>query len=383
MMSRRLSLIALVLSIVFIPVFTASAFRVIPAALRMEQAPATVETYTLTVKNDTDNTEEVRLYLGDWLRYPDGEHDWDIPPRGARWDVQEEVAAGDTVVIRYRVEILTDYDLEVSGHFRMLKPGLSGPVIGVSAITTAGIGMAPTPPTNLAPWIERTLLGIGPDGMATVQLDIHCPVDCAGITIYEAFSRSVQIEEIDSAGGTFYTVNHSCIDWITLSHTRFTLQPDESQEVQVEVATPLHFSGAYWATIFVESQPRVSSTEGIQIASIYRTAIKVFVTAPGTQHLAGEVTKVAVINTEELEIQFSFANTGNVSLAPAGTIEIIDRSGEVVLSLPIETFYVLPGSYAITTVNSDPLAVGIYQVRVMIDYGGDSLAGGVRAFRVK
>ena len=383
MMSRRLSLITLVLSIVLMSVFTASAFRVIPASLRMEQAPATVETYTLTVKNDTDNTEEVRLYLGDWLRYPDGEHDWDIPPRGARWDVQEEVAAGDTVAIRYRVEILTDYDLEVSGHFRMLKPGLSGSIIGTSALTAATIGTMPESLGGAAPWIGRTLLGIDSNGMATVQLDIHCPVDCAGITIYEVFSRSVQIEEIDSAGGTFYTVNHSCIDWITLSHTRFTLQPDESQEVQVEVATPHHFSGAYWATIFVESQPRVSSTEGIQIASIYRTAIKVVITAPGTQHLAGEVTKVAVMNTEELEIQFSFANTGNVSLAPAGMIEIIDRSGEVVLSLPIETFYVLPGSYAITTVNSDPLAVGIYQVRVMIDYGGDSLAGGVRAFRVK
>lgn len=382
-MNKRVSLTLLVIGILFVANLTASALRVSPAAFSVKQAPATVKTYMLTVTNNTTKTEEVRLYLGDWLREPNGKHDWDIPPRGARWDLQGVIPAGKTFAFRYRTQLPADGDLKVSGHFLMRKPGFAGPVIGPSAITAGAIGVVPTPPADSIPWVGRTILGINPIGMVTVQLTVHCPVQCAGITIYEEFSRSVHIEQIDSPEVAIHTVNRSCIDWINLSQDRLTLDPGKSQGIQVKITTPPHFSGTYWATIFVETRPQITIKEGTQIANIYRTAVKVYVTAPGTQRLTGEVTKVAVINNDKLKIQFSFVNTGNVQLASTGTVEIIDRTGQTVRSLPIETFYVLPGSYAIETVDAAPLPPGIYQARVTIDYGGENLAGGVRAFRVK
>ncbi len=54
----------------------ASAFRVGPSSFHLEQAPGTEEAYALVITDDTDRTEEVRLYLGDWMRAPNGEHDW-------------------------------------------------------------------------------------------------------------------------------------------------------------------------------------------------------------------------------------------------------------------------------------------------------------------
>jgi hypothetical protein len=383
MTSRKLSLIAWVISIAIIPMFTASAVQVIPASLRVTQSPGGTETYTLTVINNTTKLEEIRLYLGDWLRYPDGDHDWDIPPRGARWNLEGPIAAGEVTSILYQVRLPAEEPVEVTGWFRMREPGLADPITGPSTLTADMIETGLEAPAGDDPWIGRRILEIDPDGVATMQLDIHCPVECAGITIYEEFSRSVNIEGVDSAGGDLYTVNRSCIDWITLSNTELKLEPDESREASVEVAAPDSFSGEYWATIFVESQPQVTASGGVQISNIYRTAIKVYITAPATQNLAGKLTGIAVTNAEELQIQFSFANMGNVSLTPTGTAEIIDLSGTAVVTLPVGKFYVLPGSYAIATLTNEPLPAGTYQARVIIDYGGDSRVGGVRTFKVE
>jgi hypothetical protein len=382
-MRRILSLMFVFVGMILMPIFTAYSVLVTPAPLDLKQAPGTTRSYTLTVENNTTETEEIKLYLGDWLRYPDGEHDWDIPSRGARWNVPGPFAAEEVASVVYRVKLHADVAVEVTGWFRMCEPGLGDPITGSSTLTADMIGEGPEPPPSDEPWIGRRILEIDPDGVATVELDIHCPVECAGITLYEEFSRSVHIEPIDSAGGDLYTVNHSCIDWIDLSVTQFRLEPDESREVGVTVNTPLGFSGLYWATIFAESQPTVNTREGVQVSNIYRTAIKVYVTAPGTEELAGEVTSVVVTTDGKLEIQFSFSNTGKVQLSPTGTIDVIDRSGVVASSLPIERFYVLPGSYAVRTLTAEPLTSGIYQARVILDYGGDNPVGGVRTFKVE
>ena len=191
---------------------------------------------------------------------------------------------------------------------------------------------------------------------------------------------------LDSGGGTFDAVNRSCADWITLSKTHLNLLPGETKEVSLRMAAPAGISGMYWGVVFVESAPTPEDRAGTQILSIYRTAVKVYVTAPGTAELAGRVSGVDITSTDPLRLKVGFDCTGNVQLTVSGTIDVIDETGTTVRSLPIAEFYVLPGGHQDVLVNDSsaaPLAVGVYQAVARLDFGGENQVGGVRAFRVK
>lgn len=115
--------------------------------------------------------------------------------------------------------------------------------------------------------------------------------------------------------------------------------------------------------------------------------MKVYVTAPGTEVRAGRVTAVQVAATDPLTLVVGFENTGNVQLAVAGGVDIIDQTGTTVRSLAIEEFLVLPGGRRevelVDSSSSPRLAVGVYQAVARLDYGGENPVGGVRTFRVK
>jgi hypothetical protein len=363
-----------------------AALRVGPSAFHLEQRAETEEKYILAVTNDTDRTEEVRLYLGDWLRTPTGEHDWDIPLDGFRFTLDQDFDAGDTVRVRYAISIPAGHDLQISGEFLALNPRLTGAIRGPSTLAVTGASGETTTPSDSRVSVTRTVESISPLGMAAVSLDVKVLAAVSGIQLYEKLSQHAEVTSLDTAGGTFDTVSRSCADWIALSDGQLSLSPNETRQVALRIATPVGISGMYWAVVFVESMPTPESSTGTQILSVYRTAVKVYVTAPGTAQVSGHIEQVDVTGTNPLSIAIAFDCTGNVQLAASGAVDVIDETGETVRSIPIAEFYVLPASYrSVQVVDSSlsPLPPGIYQAVVHLDYGGDSLAAGVRAFRVR
>jgi hypothetical protein len=145
-------------------------------------------------------------------------------------------------------------------------------------------------------------------------------------------------------------------------------------------------NGSYWSSLFVEAQPEIIEQGGTRILSIPRTAIKIFVTAPGTEVLAGKVSSVSVLGTAPLAVSSTFENEGNVELVVSGQLEIVDRTGTVVRQTAIAEFKVLPGSARVVSVSESAevagLPTGIYQAVVRLEYGGDGPVVGVRGFRV-
>jgi hypothetical protein len=114
---------ACALALVLATAFGAASWaaRVIPNRLDLAQAPGTTETYTLLLEGDQEASEEVRLYLGDWKRAADGEHDWGIPVNGARWTFDEAflVGAWSRSSIRWPTERM---DCRSLGHFGPTPP---------------------------------------------------------------------------------------------------------------------------------------------------------------------------------------------------------------------------------------------------------------------
>jgi hypothetical protein len=383
---RKGRFLAVLLGVIVTLSFSGHAFRVGPSSFHLEQSPGTEETYAFVVTDDTDHAEEVRLYLGDWLRAPNGEHDWDVPLRGARWTFSRAFSAGETVRIRYAVGLPAGRDLRVSGEYLTHEPRLTGAIAGPQVLAPSGPGDGGTPQSGSAVSVTRTAEKVDASGLATVSLDVRAETAFFGITLYEVFSEQVEMTSLDAAGGTFNTVNRSCADWISLSEDHLRLSPGESREVSLRVAVPAGVSGTYWSAVFIESAPTAEEREGTRILSIYRTAVKVYVTAPGTEVRAGRVTAVQVAATDPLTLVVGFENTGNVQLAVAGGVDIIDQTGTTVRSLAIEEFLVLPGGrreVELVNPSSPRLAVGVYQAVARLDYGGENPVGGVRTFRVK
>ena len=364
----------------------ASAFRVGPSSFHLEQAPGTEEAYALVITDDTDRAEEVRLYLGDWMRAPNGEHDWGIPLHGARWTFARAFAAGETLLVRYTVRLAAGRDLTVSGEFATQEPRQTGVVVGPVLLTVGSVGQvgasAPSSPVS----VTRTVEAVDPAGVVTLLLEARAEGSFFGLTLYEVFSERADLTSLEDGGGTFDTVNRSCSDWITLSESRLALRPNESRDVTLRVLVPEGVSGTYWGVVFVESAPTPEEREGTRILSIYRTAVKVYVTVPGTEERAGRVTDVRVTATGPLTAVVEFQNTGNVQLSVGGAVDVIDQTGATVRSLPIDEFLVLPGGrreLEVVDPSSSGLAAGVYQAVARLDFGGENPVGGVRSFRVK
>ena len=362
------------------------AVRVLPAVLHLEQGAGTQEVYTLTLINDTDATEDLRVYVGDWQRLEDGSHDWGVPQNGARWVFARAFAGGEELVVRYTVQLPASRELAVEGYLSTGSPQVSVRSDGMDRIAAdAPTAAMATADEEIA--IARTTASVDENGLATVTLAIRTGAAFDGLTVHETFSERVEIQSVDSGGARFDTINRSNAGWLALSHERLVLEPDESREITVTIDAPERIDGTYWSAVFVESRPEVVEQEGTRVLSIYRTAIKVYVTALGTGELAGAVTGVEVPETSPLAVEATVENTGTVELVVTGEIEVVDRTGETVRELTIGEFKVLPGSARIVVVvdesESEPLPEGIYQAVVSFDYGGDGPVVGVRGFRVR
>ena len=361
--------------------------RVLPASHDLEQQPGTVETYTLTVLNDTEATEELTLYVGDWQRFEDGEYDWGLPLNSARWIFERPFTVGEIVELAYSIQLPSEGSLGIEGSFQALTPEASDTIAGSSFVNHASIGGPPVPSRTPVVWVGRTIESINEEGIAVVRLVIQCNAAFEGLVIHETTAERVDFISLETADSRFDTINRSNAAWISLSHDRLVLQADESRDVIVTVEMPEDVSGTYWSTIFVVSQPQTSDAGGMRVVSIYRTAIKIYVTAFGSDVLEGQVIDVQVGETAPLILYALFENTGNVELVVTGDMQIIDRTGEVVRDLSIDEFKVLPGAKRIVTIldatDAIPLPADIYQAVVSFEYGGDNPVVGVRGFRIR
>lgn len=184
------------------------------------------------------------------------------------------------------------------------------------------------------------------------------------------------------------TVERSLAGWLSLPFTQITLGPEEAAEVAVELAVPslqqAPLAGTYWGIIFVQGEPRPMEQAGTTVMAIERFGVKVYATIAGTEVSEGRVAKLEVTPGEGgYQVVIYYENTGNVHQRVSGSLEVIDRTGAVVQKLELEEFPILPGAARRIAANLPLLARGIYQLRAVMDYGGETLVAGVAVLRVR
>ena len=388
MVKRDIIGLLLLIGLVSGPLF---ALRWLPAELDLEQDPGTVEVYRLTVHNNSDDTEQVSIFVQNWLRDVGGANDFDLPANGARWVFGRTFAAGESVTVSYSFDLDEADEVRISGTALVASPQASLGVGGVLAVSSDGV-TDEADPRSAQIVVERALLSIDENGVATVVVTITANEDLQGIALYEALSVATPITSVDAADGAFATVSRSCGSWISLSADRVELEPDESEDILLTITTPSDYDGSYWCIVMAELVPRVLEQNGTQILAVPQVGAKLFVTAPGTEILSGQISSVALAEDDPLTLEATFTNSGNVQLVVTGAVQVIDQTGEVVRQFAFEVssrdyFRILPGSTRVLTLTDpsegDPLSTGIYQALVTLDFGGDNPVGGVRAFQIR
>lgn len=377
------ALVFVLFAVVIIGV-VASALQITQIEFDLHLAPGTSETYTFKVINNKSNPQEVTVYIGDWTRTSSGENDF-LTLNSARWLFAREFEQGDELNIVYQATI-PKAGISVSGSYASMSPSAQGEIYGPKNLLSIEEEI-PTVPTGAPVSIARIVESTKEDGTVTVNLHVQVLEAFAGLRIDEVFSSHLDVVSIDSAGGEFAAVSRSCGDWITASPESFKIEPGEARSVSFQIAIPEGgLSGMYWAMIFVQAAPRPEQREGATILAIERFGVKVYETIPGTSVLSGEIRNVRKVNDDPLAFDVVFANTGNVQLRPTGMVTVINQNGETVRALSIGEFPLLPGKEQMLSVvddNSSALPSGIYRALVTIDYGGESLAGGTRDFRLR
>jgi len=385
MMQRAIVLTSAVVCAVLFGVIPVLAISISQIEFDLQLPAGSAASYSFQVMNEESRKQEIKVYLGDWVRSKTGDTEF-LPLNGARWLFLREFQKGEELEILYRVRLSTS-DVTVSGSYISGSPSARGEIVGETQLGPSRVGQTSPPNTDEVIRIAREIVAASPEGdSVTVRLGIRILEDVAGLRIDEVFSSHVNIEALDSAGGAFDAAARSNSDWLEVSPQSFQLDAGEAQEVTFSIQVPPDAEGTYWGVIFIEGSPRPEQTEGATVLAIERFGVKIYETVPGTEVLSGEIKQVRKIGNDPLSFEILFENTGNVQLRPSGRVDIAGRTGDLVKALPVEKFYVLPGASRQVEVidQGDSLSPGRYLALAVLDIGNpEYLLAGQLVFEVQ
>lgn len=384
-MRRAFFLVSTSMSALVLASVLTSALQISQIEFDLHLPAGSTANYSFRVVNNETRAQDVKVYKNDWLRTSTGENDF-LPLNGARWLFPRAFHAGEEFQITYLVK-LPAFEVTVSGNYLVASPSARGEIVGETLLFPPRVGEPAQSTTDGTVRIIREIVGASPEGDSlTVRLSARVLEDVVGLRIDEVFSSHIGIEDLDSAGGSFDTVARSNGDWLEVSPLRFRLDAGDAQEVTFSIQVPQGAEGTYWGMIFVEGSPRLEERVGATVLAIERFGVKVYETVPGTEVLSGEVRHVRKVNDDPLSFDVTFVNTGNVQLRPRGQVEITDRTGDIIQTLGVDEFYVLPGAVRYENVvgQENSLPPGRYFALAVLDIGNpDYLVAGQLVFEVE
>jgi P pilus assembly chaperone PapD len=258
------------------------------------------------------------------------------------------------------------------------------------SVAALGVGLAALP--------SQALL------ISNIEFDLTLPRGASETLAFQVLNNEADPLEIqisladwdrDSNGeNRFYppgTLPRSAAPWLSVSPLRFDLAPNEQKEIRFSMKVPADIVGTHWAAIMVEAAPKQTQPQppGTTVVVRRRFAVKVLETPPGTGSKEGRITLIDVRGLNPPNIFLEFENRGTIHTPDVkGRVEIRDEKGATLEKLDVESFPTLPGAKRLLKVTSarkkgDLLPPGKYLILAILDYGGESLAGGQFVLKIK
>lgn len=181
--------------------------------------------------------------------------------------------------------------------------------------------------------------------------------------------------------------------WFQFTPSEFTLGPGQNQQVrytlQVPTGTP---PGLYWGVLFFKSDtagaatPAASQNAPSGVTVQYNIDVgQIIYVQVGTPTLDAALSNIgAEYAGGRLNVSANIKNTGTALLRAAGRAQVIDASGQVVATLPIEEGVALPGyTRAFSGQAAADLKAGQYQVLLALQYAKGKVFTGQTRLVVK
>lgn len=177
------------------------------------------------------------------------------------------------------------------------------------------------------------------------------------------------------------TLERSNASWVTVSELFLTLQPGEVRMVGYEVAVPSDAAlrGTYWSVIMVEGiqppDPSVNNA-GMAIQTVMRYAVQIIthIGETGTSDL--EFVNLGLTRKDQVPaLEVDIANTGERSLRPVLSIDLIDQAGSVVATITAERKRIYPGTSARILLRLEGIKPGSYSGVIIADCDEEHVFG--------
>lgn len=167
---------------------------------------------------------------------------------------------------------------------------------------------------------------------------------------------------------------YSLARWVTVEPTQFTVPAGKEETVAIRIVVPQNAEpGGHYATVEVRiAGGSLDGQSGASVQSRLNSLILLRVTGAITEALKLDSFKTTEPYYAQGPATFVLRNinTGNVHVAPTGTIVITDMFNRKVKELPIPEANVLPGSARLLNIAwTDKLPIGRFTATLVATYG--------------
>ncbi|MEN8145064.1 MAG: hypothetical protein ABFS14_08955 [Gemmatimonadota bacterium] len=170
----------------------------------------------------------------------------------------------------------------------------------------------------------------------------------------------------------------SCESVLRVTPDAITVPPGESRYVNISFE-PWQGQNTCWSMVFAETLARVPT--GMRVRQ--RIGVKVYGLAAEGEPSGGITIAAIETGQDGPQLVFEFENPGAWPVRPVGSVEIRDYQGQVLRSIDVRPFSVLPDQIRKVSVPvGQGLPAGDYLAVPMLDFGADYLAGAQVAFSV-
>ncbi len=175
--------------------------------------------------------------------------------------------------------------------------------------------------------------------------------------------------------------------WIKIKPEEFDIGSNQEQVVRFQVKAPSDAQGGYYGVIFFEMfSPQTIKNEQATITIGVRIGTIILAEVTGTAVYEAKIVDLeAAKKDDNYQIQYTIENSGNILVRPFGTAQILDTRGKVVAKIEVNPNKegIFPQTSRKFTVDyNKPLGEGRYVVRIVLDYGGETLLGAETALDV-
>lgn len=164
--------------------------------------------------------------------------------------------------------------------------------------------------------------------------------------------------------------------WLSLSVTEISLEPGKEIVAPFTMTVPSDASPGHHVAVLVVEAPPTEGGEGqFAVNVVRRVGVAVVIDVPGP-HVAGlQITGTCLREQGDQGATFVVAvgNMGNIFVKGEGSLQITDRNGEELASIPLKMDTVLPGDATTFQVTHRVrLADGDYLLTVVLNYEGNT-----------